>query len=41
MKEILPKQNTLFVVGAGHLPGESGMVNLLKEAGCKVKPVKK
>lgn len=41
MKEILPKQTTLFVVGAGHLPGEYGMINLLQEAGYKVKPVKK
>ena len=41
MKELLPKQSTLFVVGAGHLPGEFGMINLLREAGYKVKPVKK
>ena len=41
MKELLPKQSTLFVVGAGHLPGESGMINLLREAGYKVKPVRK
>ena len=41
MKELLPKQSTLFVVGAGHLPGEKGMINLLSEAGYKVKPVKK
>lgn len=41
MRELLPKQSTLFVVGAGHLPGESGMINLLREAVYKVKPVKK
>ena len=41
MKELLPKQSTLFVVGAGHLPGKYGMINLLREAGYKVKPVKK
>ena len=41
MKDLLPKQTTLFVVGAGHLPGEYGMINLLSEAGYKVKPVKK
>ena len=41
MKELLPKQTTLFVVGAGHLPGEFGMINLLREAGYKVKPVKR
>ena len=41
MKELLPKQTTLFVVGAGHLPGEYGMINLLREAGYKIKPLKK
>ena len=41
MKELLPKQSTLFVVGAGHLPGENGMINLLREAGYRVKPVKR
>ena len=41
MKELLPKQSTLFVVGVGHLPGEKGMINLLREAGYKVKSVKK
>ena len=41
MKVLLQKQTTLFVVGAGHLPGEYGMINLLREAGYKVKPVKK
>lgn len=41
MKELLPKQSTLFVVGAGHLPGENGMISLLRKAGYKVKPVKK
>ena len=41
MKELLPKQSTLFVVGAGHLPGEYGMINLLRKAGYKVTPVKK
>ena len=41
MKELLPQQTTLFVVGAGHLPGEYGMINLLREAGFKVKPVRK
>ena len=41
MKELLPRQTTLFVVGAGHLPGEFGLINLLREAGYKVKPVKR
>ena len=39
--ELLPVQSSLFVVGSGHLPGEKGMINLLKKAGYKVKPVKK
>ena len=41
MKELLPKQSTLYVVGAGHLPGEFGMINLLRNAGYKLKPVTK
>lgn len=40
MKELLPKQTTLFAVGAGHLPGESGMIKLLREAGYKIEPLK-
>lgn len=39
--ELLPVQSSLFVVGSGHLPGEKGMIKLLKKAGYKVKPVKK
>ncbi len=38
--ELLPVQSSLFVVGSGHLPGEKGMINLLKKAGYKIKPVK-
>lgn len=41
MKHLLPTQSALYVVGAGHLPGDSGMINLLRDAGYKVKPVKK
>lgn len=41
MKVLLPTQNTLYVVGAGHLPGDAGMINLLRDAGYKVKPVKR
>jgi uncharacterized protein YbaP (TraB family) len=29
----------LFAVGAGHLPGRDGLVNLLRKAGFKVEPV--
>ncbi|MBQ5784691.1 MAG: TraB/GumN family protein [Bacteroidales bacterium] len=37
--ELLPAQSSLFVVGSGDLPGEKGMINLLKKAGYKVKQV--
>lgn len=37
--ELLPAQSSLFVVGSGHLPGEKGMINLLKKAGYKVTPI--
>lgn len=40
LKEILPQQKTLIAVGAGHLPGESGMINLLRKSGYTVKPLK-
>lgn len=40
MKVLLPTQSTLYVVGAGHLPGDAGMINLLRVAGYKVKPEK-
>ncbi len=32
-------QPALFAVGAAHLPGEKGILNLLKKAGYKVEPV--
>ena len=35
------KQNSVFVaVGAGHLPGEKGLLQLLRNAGFTVEPVK-
>jgi hypothetical protein len=41
--EVLPdlfqKQSNLVAVGAGHLTGEDGLLELLKEAGYKVEPV--
>lgn len=37
LKEILPKQEPIFiVVGAGHLPGEEGLIELLKKQGYTV-----
>lgn len=41
MKKLLPVRSTIYVVGAGHLTGDYGMINLLREAGYKVRPVKK
>jgi uncharacterized protein YbaP (TraB family) len=40
MPEIMVAKPTLFVVGAGHLPGEEGVLELLKAQGYKVKTVK-
>jgi uncharacterized protein YbaP (TraB family) len=40
MPEIMVTKPTLFVVGAGHLPGDEGVIELLKANGYKVKPVK-
>lgn len=40
MKGIMATAPTFFAVGAGHLPGDKGLLALLKEAGYKVEPVK-
>lgn len=40
MPEIMAAKPTLFVVGAGHLPGEDGVLELLRAEGYKVKAVK-
>lgn len=40
MPSVMSEAPTLFVVGAGHLPGDEGVIALLKAAGYKVKPVK-
>lgn len=39
LKEILPGHSLLIAVGAGHLPGEKGVINLLRKAGFTVSPV--
>ncbi|HKP32080.1 MAG TPA: TraB/GumN family protein, partial [Chitinophagaceae bacterium] len=36
---ILRTEPTLVAVGAGHLPGEDGMLSLLKKSGFAVKPI--
>ncbi|WP_343695978.1 TraB/GumN family protein [Flavobacterium sp.] len=39
MPELMKKQSVFFAVGSAHLAGESGVINLLKKAGYKVKPI--
>lgn len=41
MPEMMKKESVFFAVGAAHLGGELGVINLLKKAGYKVKPVTK
>jgi uncharacterized protein YbaP (TraB family) len=40
MQELMTHQSLVVAVGAGHLPGEKGVINLLRKAGYKVEPVK-
>ena len=40
MQNLLPNKSLLFAVGAGHLPGSKGLINLLREKGYTVTPVK-
>ncbi|MBO4462863.1 MAG: TraB/GumN family protein [Prevotella sp.] len=40
MPALMAKKPTLFAVGAAHLPGEKGVLNLLREAGYKVEGIK-
>jgi uncharacterized protein len=39
MIELMQKESCFFAVGAGHLPGESGLIRLLRKKGYKVVPV--
>jgi uncharacterized protein len=39
LKAILPGNSVVVAVGAGHLPGDKGVINLLRNAGYTVKPV--
>ncbi|MEL6388580.1 MAG: TraB/GumN family protein [Bacteroidota bacterium] len=39
MKTMMTEQTTFFAVGAGHLGGPYGVINLLKEEGYKVSPI--
>ena len=38
---IMTQHSTLFAVGAAHLPGPRGLLQLLKEAGYTVTPISK
>lgn len=40
IEKMSKKKPTFFAVGAGHLPGEQGVINLLKAAGYTVMPIK-
>jgi len=40
LKSLLPAKPLLIAVGAGHLPGEKGVINLLRKAGYTLKPVR-
>ena len=40
MDTLLPAKSLLFAVGAAHLPGEYGVINLLRKNGYTVTPMK-
>jgi uncharacterized protein len=40
LKEMMAKNALVVAVGAGHLPGDKGVISLLRKAGYKVEPVK-
>lgn len=39
LKTLMPQNSLVVAVGAGHLPGEKGVISLLRKAGYKVTPV--
>ncbi len=39
LKDLLPAKSLLIAVGAGHLPGDQGVIELLRKEGYKVEPV--
>ncbi len=39
LKDLLPNKTLLIAVGAGHLPGSEGVIELLRKEGYKVEPV--
>ena len=40
LQNILPSRSVLVAVGAGHLPGEQGLISLLRKKGYAVSPVR-
>ncbi len=40
IKDVISEQSVMFVVGAGHLPGDRGLIKQLTAAGYEVTPVK-
>ena len=40
MRDILPRQNIFIAVGAGHLGGPKGLIELLKKEGFTLRPIK-
>lgn len=40
LQDLMPEKALVIAVGAGHLPGQRGVINLLRQAGYKVDPVK-
>jgi len=40
MEERMEQKPVFFAVGAGHLLGENGIINLLRNSGYKVEPIK-
>jgi uncharacterized protein YbaP (TraB family) len=40
MPDLMKQKSILFAVGAGHLPGDQGVINLLRKKGYKVTPMK-
>jgi len=40
LDELMGDRSLVVAVGAGHLPGKRGVINLLRQAGYKVEPVK-
>ena len=39
LKDLMPQKSLLVAVGAGHLPGEKGVINLLRKAGYTITPL--